>query len=114
MRISDWGSDVCSTDLIAAQVEAGVDIGNDGEQARESFVTYVAHRMTGFGGTSQRAMKRDLAEHPDFVELALPARRVERKGDVEGTRDSVRVDLGGCRNITYKNKMSMTISQIKR
>jgi 5-methyltetrahydropteroyltriglutamate--homocysteine methyltransferase len=57
---------------IAAQAEAGIDIGNDGEQARESFVTYVQHRMTGFGGTSQRPMFRDLLEHPDFVELALP------------------------------------------
>jgi 5-methyltetrahydropteroyltriglutamate--homocysteine methyltransferase len=60
--------------VIAAQVEAGVDIGNDGEQARESFVTYVQHRMTGFGGTSNRALMRDLQEHPDFLELALPRR----------------------------------------
>jgi 5-methyltetrahydropteroyltriglutamate--homocysteine methyltransferase len=57
---------------IADQVEAGVDIGNDGEQARESFVTYVQHRMTGFGDTSHRPLMRDLAEHPDFMELAVP------------------------------------------
>ena len=64
--------------MIAAQVEAGIDIGNDGEQARESFFTYVQHRMTGFGGTSQRPMFRDLAEHPDFVELALPRARADQ------------------------------------
>jgi 5-methyltetrahydropteroyltriglutamate--homocysteine methyltransferase len=57
---------------IAAQVEAGIDVGNDGEQARESFFTYVRHRMTGFGGTSHRPLMRDLVEHPDFVELAQP------------------------------------------
>ena len=57
---------------IAAQVEAGIDVGNDGEQARESFVTYVQHRMTGFGGNSRRPLMRDLAEHPDFLELAIP------------------------------------------
>jgi 5-methyltetrahydropteroyltriglutamate--homocysteine methyltransferase len=57
---------------IAAQVDAGIDVGNDGEQARESFFTYVQHRMTGFGGASTRPMMRDLREHPDFVELALP------------------------------------------
>jgi 5-methyltetrahydropteroyltriglutamate--homocysteine methyltransferase len=57
---------------IAHQVAAGVDIGNDGEQARESFVTYVQHRMTGFGGQSQRPLMRDLREHPDFLELAVP------------------------------------------
>ena len=60
--------------VIAAQVEAGIDVGNDGEQARESFFTYVQHRMTGFGGTSQRPLMRDLLEHPDFLELALPRR----------------------------------------
>ena len=55
--------------VIAAQVAAGIDIGNDGEQARESFVTYVQHRMTGFGGSGQRSEKRDLLDHPDFMEL---------------------------------------------
>jgi len=55
---------------IAAQLAAGIDIGNDGEQARESFFTYVQHRMTGFGETSQRPLMRDLAEHPDFLEMA--------------------------------------------
>ncbi len=62
--------------VVAAQLEAGIDVGNDGEQARESFFTYVQHRMTGFGGTSTRPFMRDLIEHPDFVELALP--RFER------------------------------------
>jgi 5-methyltetrahydropteroyltriglutamate--homocysteine methyltransferase len=61
---------------IAAQVAAGIDIGNDGEQARESFFTYVQHRMTGFGDTSQRALMRDLTDHPDFLLLAIP--RYER------------------------------------
>jgi 5-methyltetrahydropteroyltriglutamate--homocysteine methyltransferase len=28
--------------------------------------------MTGFGGTSRRPLMRDLADHPDFMELALP------------------------------------------
>jgi 5-methyltetrahydropteroyltriglutamate--homocysteine methyltransferase len=57
---------------IASQVEAGIDVGNDGEQARESFFTYVQHRMTGFGDTSARPFMRDLVDHPDFIELALP------------------------------------------
>jgi 5-methyltetrahydropteroyltriglutamate--homocysteine methyltransferase len=61
-----------TADVIAAQHRAGIDIGNDGEQARESFFTYVQHRMTGFGDASQRPMMRDLAEHPDFVELQIP------------------------------------------
>jgi 5-methyltetrahydropteroyltriglutamate--homocysteine methyltransferase len=58
--------------VIAKQIEAGIDIGNDGEQARESFVTYVQHRMTGFGGTSTRNLFQDLADHPDYLELMGP------------------------------------------
>ncbi len=58
--------------VVAAQVEAGIDIGNDGEQARESFVTYVQHRMTGFGGTSRRKLMQDLLDHPDFLDLVVP------------------------------------------
>jgi 5-methyltetrahydropteroyltriglutamate--homocysteine methyltransferase len=56
-------------EVVAAQVAAGIDVGNDGEQARESFFTYVRHRMTGFGDASRRPMFRDLAEHPDYLEL---------------------------------------------
>src|SRR5438046_172556 len=58
--------------VVRAQIDAGIDIGNDGEQARESFFTYVQHRMTGFGDSSHRALMRDLTDHPDFLELALP------------------------------------------
>src|SRR4051812_17044939 len=61
-----------TADVIAAQHAAGIDIGNDGEQARESFFTYVQHRMSGFGDASQRVLMRDLTDHPDFVELQIP------------------------------------------
>jgi 5-methyltetrahydropteroyltriglutamate--homocysteine methyltransferase len=61
-----------TADSINAQIAAGIDIGNDGEQARESFFTYVRHRMTGFGGASKRPLMRDLLDHRDFVELAQP------------------------------------------
>ena len=45
--------------VIAQQLACGVDIGNDGEQPRESFFTYVRYRMSGFGGESQRAPLQD-------------------------------------------------------
>ena len=60
---------------ITAQLDAGIDVGNDGEQARESFFTYVQHRMTGFGGVSHRPLMRDLTDHPDFLELTAGRRR---------------------------------------
>jgi 5-methyltetrahydropteroyltriglutamate--homocysteine methyltransferase len=58
--------------VIARQLEVGIDVGNDGEQPRESFFTYVQHRMSGFGGASQRAIMRDIVRYPSFLELKLP------------------------------------------
>jgi 5-methyltetrahydropteroyltriglutamate--homocysteine methyltransferase len=66
--------ETATKDVITAQADVGIDVGNDGEQARESFFTYVQHRMTGFGGTSHRSLMRDLLDHPDFLELAIPRR----------------------------------------
>jgi 5-methyltetrahydropteroyltriglutamate--homocysteine methyltransferase len=57
---------------VAQQHACGIDVGNDGEQARESFFTYVRDRMSGFGGQTQRPMMRDLALFPDFLTLMLP------------------------------------------
>lgn len=55
------------------QLEAGIDIGNDGEQGRESFVTYLRHRLSGFGGKSQRPVMRDITAFPSFLKLKLPS-----------------------------------------
>jgi 5-methyltetrahydropteroyltriglutamate--homocysteine methyltransferase len=52
------------------QRDAKVDIGNDGEQTRVSYVTYVPVRMKGFGGESRRPAARDLVEFPEVAERA--------------------------------------------
>jgi len=57
---------------VAKQLAVGIHIGNDGEQPRESFFSYVQHRITGFGGTSQRPIMRDLVHYPSFLQLKLP------------------------------------------
>jgi len=61
--------------MVDAQLEAGIDVGNDGEQPRPGFSTYVAHRMKGFGGESQRRLARDLVEFPDYAEMLAARRR---------------------------------------
>ncbi|HMH52427.1 MAG TPA: cobalamin-independent methionine synthase II family protein [Candidatus Acidoferrum sp.] len=53
--------------VVARQREAGIDVGNDGEQPRVGFSTYPAKRMSGFGGASKRRMALDIAEHPDYL-----------------------------------------------
>jgi 5-methyltetrahydropteroyltriglutamate--homocysteine methyltransferase len=55
--------------VIQKQLEAGIDIGNDGEQPRVGFQTYVPQRMHGFGGESQRPALQDLREFPDFARI---------------------------------------------
>jgi 5-methyltetrahydropteroyltriglutamate--homocysteine methyltransferase len=53
--------------VIAQQAEAGIDIGNDGEQQRVGFQTYVPRRMSGFAGESKRRRGRDFEEFPALV-----------------------------------------------
>ena len=47
-------ADTSTREVIDKQVQAGIDIGNSGEQSRMSFSTYVVLRMSGFGGSWQR------------------------------------------------------------
>jgi 5-methyltetrahydropteroyltriglutamate--homocysteine methyltransferase len=61
--------------VVEQQLAVGVDIGNDGEQPRAGFSTYVARRMRGFGGESRRPLARDLEEHPDYAEMLARRRR---------------------------------------
>jgi 5-methyltetrahydropteroyltriglutamate--homocysteine methyltransferase len=53
--------------VVDRQNLAGIDIGNDGEQQRAGFQTYVAQRMTGFGGVSNRRRGREFEEFPELV-----------------------------------------------
>src|SRR6185436_9174042 len=46
------------------QVEAGIDIGNNGEQQREAFFLYVRHRMSGFGSSRKRWPRGDVERYP--------------------------------------------------
>jgi 5-methyltetrahydropteroyltriglutamate--homocysteine methyltransferase len=55
--------------VVVRQLEVGVDIGNDGEQPRAGFSTYVARRMRGFGGESRRLAARDLIDFPDYAAI---------------------------------------------
>jgi len=53
--------------VVDKQIEAGIDIGNDGEQQRVGFQTYVPARMSGFGGVSKRRRGREFEEFPELV-----------------------------------------------
>ena len=57
--------------VVEAQLAAGIDIGNDGEQQRVGFQTYMPTRMAGFGGQSKRKVGKDFQEVPELVEQFL-------------------------------------------
>ena len=47
-------------EVVAKQIAAGIDVGNNGEQQREAFFLYVRHRMSGFGGGWTRRVFADV------------------------------------------------------
>jgi 5-methyltetrahydropteroyltriglutamate--homocysteine methyltransferase len=46
-------ADAATRRAVAQQLACGIDVGNDGEQPRESFFTHVRERMSGFRGRSR-------------------------------------------------------------
>jgi 5-methyltetrahydropteroyltriglutamate--homocysteine methyltransferase len=52
--------------IVRKQIETGLDVIDDGEQSRESFVLYLRHRLTGLGGSGSRPMHADLDNYPAY------------------------------------------------
>ena len=52
--------------IVPRQAEAGVDIGNNGEQQHDSFFLYLKERLTGLGGSWQRPSRADVERYPEF------------------------------------------------
>src|SRR3546814_18722727 len=103
MRISDWSSDVCSSDLLVVERLGAV---RDREVPERAVVgqlaqVFAAGRPHVYGGC-HHALGRpvDLVDRP-----AHPlGRSGDRKSVVQGKGVSVRVDLGGRGFLTKKQK----------
>jgi 5-methyltetrahydropteroyltriglutamate--homocysteine methyltransferase len=72
--------------IVQKQVQAGVDIVNDGEQQRVGFQTYIPQRMSGFGGESKRRRGRDYEEFPELVEVL--ARRFPQRSRMQNAPEA--------------------------
>jgi hypothetical protein len=59
--------EIATAHVIGKQAEAGVDVGNDGEQSRVGFQTYVPRCLCGFGGESKRPPSRDQIDFPSYA-----------------------------------------------
>jgi 5-methyltetrahydropteroyltriglutamate--homocysteine methyltransferase len=55
--------------VLRRQIAAGIDIGNDGEQRRDSFNLHMKQRLSGLGGTWQRPPRADVERYPAFKEM---------------------------------------------
>ncbi len=73
--------------VVKKQVEAGIDIGNDGEQQRVAFQTYMAQRMTGYAGESKRKAGKDFVEFPELVEMF--GRRFPKRSRIQNAPQAV-------------------------
>src|SRR3546814_12317602 len=106
MRISDWSSDVCSSDLPgAARPAPGAGTPRGGRSIRPPRM-HARHRRGEFPARAGRRARRR-GRGDARVDLA----RADRKSVVEGKSVSVRVDLGG-RRIIKKKKNQTTTKQI--
>src|SRR3546814_13283919 len=98
MRISDWSSDVCSSDLAGDVQAAGVGVGLEHvPQVAPVLLPHVAHQVRG-----QHAVDGAFAGVLRFKPRARVAVQLDRKSVVKGKSVSVRVDLGGRRSINKK------------
>ena len=75
-------------DVVKRQVEAGVDLVSDGEMSKISYATYIADRLTGFGGDTPREPGLDLIEFPRILKKLAETgatakyRRPRAQGDI--------------------------------
>src|SRR3546814_17422090 len=114
MRISDWSSDVCSSDLAACVAQVGADRAVGGVELGVDHAALTAEPGPIF---AIFAVALDREHGVDAVRLAqvevifaLIGRHMDKAGDrksvVSGKSVSVRVDLGGRRNHTKKKQAS--------
>jgi 5-methyltetrahydropteroyltriglutamate--homocysteine methyltransferase len=55
--------------VVRKQHEVGIDIGNNGEQQRDSFFLYLKARLSGLGGTWERPSRADVDRYPEFKRM---------------------------------------------
>jgi 5-methyltetrahydropteroyltriglutamate--homocysteine methyltransferase len=55
--------------VVRRQHDAGIDVGNNGEQQRDSFFLYLKSRLSGLGGSWERPSRADVDRYPDFKRM---------------------------------------------
>ncbi len=55
--------------VVRKQRDAGIDVGNNGEQQRDLFFLYLKARLSGLGGSWERPSRADVDRYPDFKRM---------------------------------------------
>ena len=55
--------------IVRKQRDAGIDVGNNGEQQRDSFFLYLKARLSGLGGNWERPSRADVERYPEFKRM---------------------------------------------
>jgi 5-methyltetrahydropteroyltriglutamate--homocysteine methyltransferase len=55
--------------VVSKQREVGIDVGNNGEQQRDSFFLYLKNRLSGLGGSWERPSRADVDRYPEFKRM---------------------------------------------
>jgi len=55
--------------VVRRQHETGIDVGNNGEQQRDSFFLYLKSRLSGLGGSWERPSRADIDRYPEFKRM---------------------------------------------
>ncbi len=55
--------------IVPKQREVGIDVGNNGEQQRDSFFLYLKERLSGLGGSWERPSRADVDRYPEFKRI---------------------------------------------
>jgi 5-methyltetrahydropteroyltriglutamate--homocysteine methyltransferase len=73
-------------EVASKQVQAGVDVVNDGEMSKPSYATYVKDRLHGFGGASHPLQYQDLVDFPGMAKRVFgdPGRARRRTPACDG------------------------------
>jgi 5-methyltetrahydropteroyltriglutamate--homocysteine methyltransferase len=56
-------------EMVRKQHDAGIDVGNNGEQQRDSFFLYLKSRLSGLGGSWERPSRADVDRYPEFKRM---------------------------------------------
>src|SRR3546814_14819591 len=113
MRISDWSSDVCSSDLGEGYLATDADDTGEPRDDAGRDARAVRRAVAGHGGARPgrrpTGVRGRAARQPPRLRDRVRAPRRDRKSVVLGTSVAVRVDRGGSRSIKKQKEERIQI-----